>query len=465
MCLRNFHFLVFFFFLFKLGASSNDGFTFNGIVKLGGVAEVRKDGLYKLTDDTKQNTIGHAFYSDPFTFKNSSSSSSNASSFSTTFVFAIVPWKKQSPRGNGMGFVLSPSKEYLTDVSSSQHVMEQMIAVEFDTIQDKEVDDINDNHVGINVHSLNSTKAASAGYVNGETGEFEPVDLASGELIHVWVEYDGLKHQLNVTLSPVPISKPKVPLLSLEINLSPIVSEKMYVGFSSTSGTVLSSKYVLGWSFQMDGEVAELDLAKLPSLPDMEKSRKKQVILAVVLSLTGLILVLVMLSVILFLVRKKDKFTEILEDWEVQFGLIHRYSYKELSLATQGFNEEKILGQGGFGKVFKGELPVSKEKIAVKRISHNSDQGMKEFIAEIGTIGKLRRPNLVRLLGYCRALRPRMSQVILYLTGQASLPESFDAIIQTSEFVKESSNYLGPKTTDSTIASITITESFQLVGR
>ncbi|OMO97234.1 hypothetical protein COLO4_14756 [Corchorus olitorius] len=198
----------------------------------------------------------------------------------------------------------------------------------------------------------------------------------------------------------------------------------------------------------------------------MGKSKKKQVVLAVALSLTGVILVAVLISVIiLVLVRKKTKFTEILENWEVQFGP-HRFPYKDLALATQGFHEKQILGQGGFSKVFKGELPVSKDLVAVKRISHKSDQGMKEFIAEIGTIGRLRHPNLVRLLGYCRALRPRMSQVVLYLSGQASLPENLDAIFQTSEFVEESSNYsAAPWITDSTAASITISEPFNSIGR
>ncbi|XVE61927.1 hypothetical protein DITRI_Ditri06bG0077500 [Diplodiscus trichospermus] len=63
------------------------------------------------------------------------------------------------------------------------------------------------------------------------------------------------------------------------------------------------------------------------------------------------------------------------------------------------------------------------------------------------------------------ALRPRMSQVILYMTGQASLPENLDAILQTSEFVEVSDNYSTPLTEDSTTASVTITESFLSRGR
>jgi serine/threonine protein kinase len=57
---------------------------------------------------------------------------------------------------------------------------------------------------------------------------------------------------------------------------------------------------------------------------------------------------------------------------------------------------------GGFGKVYKGVLPKSKVEVAVKRVSHESRQGMKEFIAEVVSIGRLRHRNIVPLLGYCR---------------------------------------------------------------
>ncbi|XP_022852890.1 L-type lectin-domain containing receptor kinase IV.1-like [Olea europaea var. sylvestris] len=68
-----------------------------------------------------------------------------------------------------------------------------------------------------------------------------------------------------------------------------------------------------------------------------------------------------------------------------------------------------MLGRGGFGKVYKGVMPRSKSEIAVKRVSHESRQGMKEFVAEIASMGRLRHRNLVPLLGYCR----RKSELLL----------------------------------------------------
>jgi len=52
--------------------------------------------------------------------------------------------------------------------------------------------------------------------------------------------------------------------------------------------------------------------------------------------------------------------------------------------------------------VYKGVLKASKLEIAVKRVSHESRQGMKEFISEVVSIGHIRHRNLVQLLGYCR---------------------------------------------------------------
>ncbi|XP_042486335.1 L-type lectin-domain containing receptor kinase IV.1-like [Macadamia integrifolia] len=102
------------------------------------------------------------------------------------------------------------------------------------------------------------------------------------------------------------------------------------------------------------------------------------------------------------IVARKKKFAEVLEDWELEYGP-HRFKYKDLYIATKGFYDKKLLGIGGFGKVYKGVLPTLKVEVAVKRVSHDSTQGVKEFIAEIISIGKLQHRNVVTLLGYCRS--------------------------------------------------------------
>ncbi|XP_058095515.1 G-type lectin S-receptor-like serine/threonine-protein kinase SD2-5 [Magnolia sinica] len=84
-----------------------------------------------------------------------------------------------------------------------------------------------------------------------------------------------------------------------------------------------------------------------------------------------------------------------------------RFSYEDLRTATKDFKEK--LGEGGFGSVFKGILEDG-TKIAVKQLE-NIGQGMKEFLAEVETIGNIHHFNLVRLIGFCAE---RSHQLLVY---------------------------------------------------
>ncbi|KAG2601281.1 probable serine/threonine-protein kinase PBL23 [Panicum virgatum] len=75
--------------------------------------------------------------------------------------------------------------------------------------------------------------------------------------------------------------------------------------------------------------------------------------------------------------------------------------FKQLSAATEGFSEKNLLGEGGFGRVYKGRLPDTKEVIAVKQLDRDGFQGNREFLVEVLMLSLLHHPNLVRLLGYC----------------------------------------------------------------
>ncbi|RLN22181.1 serine/threonine-protein kinase CDL1-like [Panicum miliaceum] len=75
--------------------------------------------------------------------------------------------------------------------------------------------------------------------------------------------------------------------------------------------------------------------------------------------------------------------------------------FKQLSVATDGFSEKNLLGEGGFGRVYKGRLPDTKEVIAVKQLDRDGFQGNREFLVEVLMLSLLHHPNLVKLLGYC----------------------------------------------------------------
>ncbi|XP_052202290.1 probable serine/threonine-protein kinase PBL21 [Diospyros lotus] len=76
------------------------------------------------------------------------------------------------------------------------------------------------------------------------------------------------------------------------------------------------------------------------------------------------------------------------------------FTFRELAAATRNFREANLIGEGGFGCVYKGRLE-SGQIIAVKQLNLNGLQGNQEFIVEVLMLSLLHHPNLVTLIGYC----------------------------------------------------------------
>ncbi|XP_073136445.1 probable serine/threonine-protein kinase PBL21 [Henckelia pumila] len=76
------------------------------------------------------------------------------------------------------------------------------------------------------------------------------------------------------------------------------------------------------------------------------------------------------------------------------------FSFKELAMATRNFREANLIGEGGFGSVYKGRLE-SGLIVAVKQLNLEGLQGNQEFIVEVLMLSLLHHPNLVSLIGYC----------------------------------------------------------------
>ncbi|XP_072951642.1 proline-rich receptor-like protein kinase PERK1 [Typha angustifolia] len=75
------------------------------------------------------------------------------------------------------------------------------------------------------------------------------------------------------------------------------------------------------------------------------------------------------------------------------------YTYEELAAASNGFSDANLLGQGGFGQVYRGTLNGT--EVAIKKLSVGSRQGDREFRTEIEVISRVHHRNLVSLVGYC----------------------------------------------------------------
>ncbi|XP_047332605.1 putative receptor-like protein kinase At5g39000 [Impatiens glandulifera] len=82
-----------------------------------------------------------------------------------------------------------------------------------------------------------------------------------------------------------------------------------------------------------------------------------------------------------------------------QFG--RRFSLSEVQSATNNFDDALVIGDGGFGKVYKGQIDKGSRTVAIKRLKALSKQGADEFWTEIKTLSKLMHINLVTLIGYC----------------------------------------------------------------
>ncbi|TKY52344.1 receptor protein kinase [Spatholobus suberectus] len=81
-------------------------------------------------------------------------------------------------------------------------------------------------------------------------------------------------------------------------------------------------------------------------------------------------------------------------------GWGHWFTLRDLEHATNRFSKENVIGEGGYGVVYRGQL-VNGTPVAVKKILNNIGQAEKEFRVEVEAIGHVRHKNLVRLLGYC----------------------------------------------------------------
>uniref|UniRef100_J3MW03 non-specific serine/threonine protein kinase n=1 Tax=Oryza brachyantha TaxID=4533 RepID=J3MW03_ORYBR len=413
--------LLFFFFLWLIQqVHGDDKFVYSGFADsskliLDGAAMVTPDGLLDLTNGSAR-LKGHATHPTPLRFRDGVSSP--VQSFSISFVFGII-----SPRpSNGFALFISPGKNF-SDALPTQYLgllgdrndgaeTNRVFAVELDTIQNSEFQDIDDNHVGVDINSLRSVRSHPAGYYDGQ-GVFKNLSLVNGGPMQVWVDHDRAATRVDVTMAPLSfaIARPSRPLISADCNLSAVITELAYVGFSSAAGKANARHYVLGWSLAMNGPAPAIDTTKLPKMPvgRVLGSKDWSKVIEIVAPLATAAFILTVGGTILVLATRYQRYKELREDWEVEFGP-HRFSYKDLFRATEGFRNKNLLGSGGFGRVYKGVLPRSSLEVAVKRVSHNSTQGMKEFITEVVSIGHLQHRNLVPLLGYCR----RNDELLVY---------------------------------------------------
>ncbi|KAK9681600.1 hypothetical protein RND81_10G014000 [Saponaria officinalis] len=72
-----------------------------------------------------------------------------------------------------------------------------------------------------------------------------------------------------------------------------------------------------------------------------------------------------------------------------------------MAAATNNFSIENLVGEGGFGRVYKGYIPGVDKLVAIKQLDKNGMQGNREFLSEVFMLSIVDHPNLVNLIGYC----------------------------------------------------------------
>ncbi|KAJ8542959.1 hypothetical protein K7X08_005482 [Anisodus acutangulus] len=135
---------------------------------------------------------------------------------------------------------------------------------------------------------------------------------------------------------------------------------------------------------------------------DRKRWRKRSVLIAVISAVVGTF-ILSFLAWFSFQ-RRKIRIGSEVENEDMELPL---FDLVTVTSATENFSCANVIGEGGFGPVYKGILPDGQE-IAVKRLSKYSGQGVQELKNEIVLIAKLQHRNLVKLLGYCLEREERM---------------------------------------------------------
>ncbi|XP_016449084.2 putative L-type lectin-domain containing receptor kinase S.5 [Nicotiana tabacum] len=269
---------------------------------------------------------------------------------------------------------------------STQRCALHQLAVEFDTYRNER--EIDGNHVAIVTTNMESPVAVKS---LNDIG----IDLRSGRNITIKIDYDGWAKVLEISVAYA--GQPLVNFLSQEIIMQEIVPHNAYVGFSASTAYFSELHQVLNWNFTL----YELPERSLKYGLDPEKEK-----IALLVAIP-VVVVLLAVAVSFLISARKDRKERLQRKEDIEMltrtaaNAPQIFTYRRLSNATKNFSKDKILGTGGFGSVYKGVFSDPPTTIAVKRINATSNQGEKEYLAEICTIGRLRHKNLVQLQGWC----------------------------------------------------------------
>jgi hypothetical protein len=319
--------------------------------------------------------------------------SGNLTDFTTHFSF-VIDSQNNTNYADGLAFFLAPngltipkdSAGGALGLASRDQVLNStdnpFVAVEFDIFFNPDVDPPG-VHVGIDINSIKSV--ANVSWLGANISIFE------GRTNEALISYNST-YDLSVLFTGLINNTTVWQSLSYNIDLRDHLPEWVTIGFSATIGDFFAMHTIRTWNFTSTLEdtnvtkptVAESPIPRLNPAPNPRKNNRLG--LAIGLGVGGSFLVGGFALFLFCLWKRKKSYTaedlafDRCMDDEFQRGTgPKRFSFKELAHATNNFNDEEKLGQGGFGGVYRGFLQDINSFVAIKRVSKGSKQGIKEY--------------------------------------------------------------------------------------
>ncbi|KAF7830370.1 L-type lectin-domain containing receptor kinase IX.1-like [Senna tora] len=188
--------------------------------------------------------------------------------------------------------------------------------------------------------------------------------------------------------------------LSCQIDLSKVLPQWVTVGFSAATSVYPARHTIHSWEFN-------LALLLIPRIRwhwwtlDRENKVVDVVVVAAV-AISSLVFVLVVVSICWFIIKKRRERSNSIKELDLdKYAIPRRFNYQELVQATNRFAEDRKLGGGGSGQVYKGFLNDLGRTVAIKRIFADFENSEKIFINEVKIISRLIHRNLVQFIGWC----------------------------------------------------------------
>ncbi|KAD3640619.1 hypothetical protein E3N88_29842 [Mikania micrantha] len=367
-------------------------------------AKVNQDAL-QVTADTDwpsanavydlRNRAGRVMFRKRFyLWDGDATTNSTVASFNTSFLVNIFPIYGDTP-GEGLAFLIAPTidipansaNQYLgiTNQELEDQANNGIVAVELDTV--KQPFDVDNNHIGLNIHSIRSVVSESLTPLNITLASTTPA------FHNIWIQYNGsekilrvyIADQPNIT-SPTP-PMPETPIIAYSLDLKQTVHRESYIGFAASTGAFAELNCVIRWNITVKHFAGPKS-----SLPTI-------LLAAGIPVVVGLLALAGYLGYRVYKKRLADRSkSNILSRLRTLPGMPKEFQFRELKKATNNFDEKRKLGQGGFGVVYRGVLPEDSAEVAVKWFSRESLKGEDDFLAELTIINRLRHKHLVRLL-------------------------------------------------------------------